>query len=239
VGLGGLAAVSPYARLVRQVQATADGNGNITLTLPSVPSGRCWTGNLCVTGANNSALFTLAIGAGAQGVPVLTWVGLNSVQNVQAYGGEQLTITGTSLIPGLMVTLNFVGFDQDQGQATPVIPTTGPVSLQTQVFPPVSSAELGGLLAPATGHTLCGTPPTTPVSLTSVYGNISLPSLVGIIITALSGNAASVFVGSETVNTSSGQELVASQSTTWPVQNVNQAYLCGSHNTDGVSWAAF
>lgn len=68
----------------------------------------------------------------------------------------------------------------------------------------------------------------------------SIPSTNGVLVQALAGNVASVFVGGSGVATSGasgGFELQAGQATPFTVADLNALYVIGSNGTDGVCWS--
>lgn len=84
--------------------------------------------------------------------------------------------------------------------------------------------------------------PTTPTSVKYARATISVTNTAvqlgsnavsGVIIQALSGNAASIYVGDSSVTTSNGFELQAGQATSVAIDNTNRLYINGTAS-DGV-----
>jgi len=92
------------------------------------------------------------------------------------------------------------------------------------------TAEPSLTATPKTGQT---TSNTSAVQLSSS----SSPATNLIIVQALSGNKASVFVGGSGITTSTGVELVPSQPFPFFVANITDLYVIGANNTDGVCWS--
>lgn len=64
----------------------------------------------------------------------------------------------------------------------------------------------------------------------------STPSTNGILVQALSANAASVYIGGSGVTTSTGFELQPGQAVAFSASNITALYVIGANNTDGVCW---
>lgn len=73
---------------------------------------------------------------------------------------------------------------------------------------------------------------TSAVQLTAT----SIISTNGILVQGLSANTANVYIGNSSVTTSTGFQLQAGQAVPFTCSNINQLYVIGANNTDGVCW---
>lgn len=109
----------------------------------------------------------------------------------------------------------------------------------------VSLGGTGALPALSTGTNAIGTVGTTPAVInvgqqTSNTSAVQLSSTStvptnGIVVEALAGNSAVVYVGGSGVTTSTGFQLSAGQSISFTC-NLNTLYVIGSNNTDKICW---
>lgn len=87
-------------------------------------------------------------------------------------------------------------------------------------------------LAPAVFHNGQQTSSGTATQLTAT----STPFTNGLIVQALSTNAANVYVGTSTVTTSNGFQLQPGQATSIAVNNANLVYVISTNSGDGVCY---
>jgi hypothetical protein len=116
--------------------------------------------------------------------------------------------------------------------ATVKAASTAPAAADTSLVVGLSpnGANIGSILTgPNVGQT---TSNTSAIQLTAS----SIPAFNGMLIQAISTNAASVFIGGSGVTTSTGFELQAGQAVPFTAANINLLYVIGSNNTDKVCW---
>lgn len=126
-------------------------------------------------------------------------------------------------------------FDDNNQSALTVTSNDGnatPVKLWAD--PTTHGLILGGSVGTITAPVKVGqtTSNTSAVQLSAV----STPSVNGILVQGLSGNALSVYIGGSGVTTSTGYELQAGQAVPFSVANITSLYVIGGNNSDGVCW---
>lgn len=123
------------------------------------------------------------------------------------------------------------------GASTAALQTTGNSSLasiDTKLSGTLSTSTTGNV--GTTSHVVNvgqTTSNTTRVQLTAS----SIVSTNGILVQGLSGNVASIFIGDNTVTTSTGFELQAGQAVPFTTANINNLYVIGANGTDGACWS--
>lgn len=105
---------------VEDVAAFGTNPQEISFSFDPVPVGLCWTGNIA---------FSVALGSGPDlqgivwtafrnGTPIITWQEFGVACDVQAIGGEQITVTGVymgnpSTLPKFEIKATWTGFSDD------------------------------------------------------------------------------------------------------------------------------
>ncbi len=136
-------------------------------------------------------------------------------------------------ISGSVSVQNFPANQVVSGSVSVINPTTT-----------VTANVAGSVGAIQAGYWQVGTWPSAAVNVgqTSASTNAvpihsgSIAPTNGILVQALSGNTASVFIGGTGVTTVTGFELQKGQATSFAVANISLLYVVGSNTSDGVCW---
>ena len=169
--------------------ATSDTNGNITFTFGGVFTGQILIGSFSCPSAPYTAQFT----AYNNSQEVYSWQSSNNPGPLRVSENQQITVSGTGLVPSTQYVMNWVGYSTVGGFAPQIVPAS-----HTDV---VISTNQGGLqIARAyspynTAVTLLPTPPTsyayrihavhvfnagTPTTAWNIYFYYNLPAGQGI-----------------------------------------------------------
>lgn len=237
-------------RLVVTAVGTADGSGNLSVVFDPVSLGAAWWGSVSVPGAPAGSSLVLFL----NNRRVATITASNPWGPFVVLGGERLTLTGTGLTVGAQYEALFLGIMRDVQDVTDlvtaVVPQTVavsgtiPVTIPTPVPVTQSGAWNVGLNASTSAIGTVGTTTTTAPTTgqtkwtSGAAVQLQAGSVVptnGIVVQALSANAASVWVGASGVTSSTGFELQPGQSVTFTC-NVNAIYVLGTSANDGVCW---
>lgn len=163
------------------------------------------------------------------------------VSTGNASAGTQRVVLATNQ-PAVAVTGSFFQTTQPVSATSLPLPTGASTSaLQTTGNTSLSSIDtkLSGTLSTtgpvSTLSAVVNVGQTTSNTSAVQLSAVSTVPTNGIIVQALSGNTASVFIGSSGVSTSTGFELQAGQAAPFTA-NLNSLYVIGANNTDKVCW---
>lgn len=206
-------------RLQQHASGTVGAGGIVTLAFPSVPVGLVWTGSVTLyTPVDSALVITEGIWTATRnGQPLANYGGTGILADVQIVGSEQLTITGSYLPPGAMITAVLTGESCDFGEADIVSPklygalnpysqiytdkAAGPGSaLQTVPVPAPSALQSAAAQGLGSGTTTILAAGPSPLSLWSVTLSAGV---------ANTATAAGAFSCSFTVQTSAGTVLLS------------------------------
>lgn len=206
-------------RLYQQVQGIVSAAGTVVLTMPPVPQALMWTGSVSLsTSAENALAITGGLWTAARnGQPLVTYGGTGVVADVQLVSQEVLTITGSGLKPGIIITAVWMGTSEDASGAELKSPkvygainpysqvytdvAAGPGSaLQTVPVPAPSALQSAQATGSGSGTTTILTAGASPLSLWSVTLGASV---------ANTSTTAAAFNCSFIVQTSTGAQLLA------------------------------
>lgn len=174
-------------RLAQQVSGTVTAGGRVTLTFPPVPQGLTWTGAITLyTPVDTALVITQGVWTATRnGQPLATYGGTGILAGVQLVAQEVLTITGSYLPAGSIITAVWTGWSEDAWEAQPTEPTlhgalnpysqiftdgaAGPGSaVQTVPVPAPSALQTANAVGIGSGNTTILTAGTLPLSLWSV-----------------------------------------------------------------------
>lgn len=66
--------------------------------------------------------------------------------------------------------------------------------------------------------------------------SLTVPDGASVSVTALPGNSGNIYIGDDTVDSSSGDVLTSDTSVSIPISDVSSVYIDADNNGEGVSW---
>lgn len=120
--------------------------GAAIFKFPAVTQGQTWTGTVCLASAPDSSSFAASIGATSWG----TWGGNSVAGPVQGFGGQQLIVSVTGLVPGADYVMTWTGSADPQGTVAPIWPDVNSSALSVNIQSPYDVlATINSLTVPA------------------------------------------------------------------------------------------
>ena len=135
--------------------ATSDANGNITFTFDGVFTGQILIGSFSCPSAPYNAQFT----AYNNSQEVYSWQSSNNPGPLRVSENQQITVSGTGLVPSTQYVMNWVGYSTVGGFAPQIVPashtdvvlSTNQGGISGQSYVVLNSTQVTVLSAPPVG----------------------------------------------------------------------------------------
>lgn len=115
-------------RFLYQQAGTADSTGKLTLTFPAPSAGYAFTGTITAYDSGGTVNWNVNLG----GQTLVNILGSNPMPNIQAFGGEVITLVTTNAIAGQTYHATYAGVNDTEANTVVVAPGASPQQVTNQ-----------------------------------------------------------------------------------------------------------